>query len=260
MSVTPFDMWEGFVVLGMVCVLMVVVVVLSHFKKLGLGKEFTVGMVMGSLQLFGIALVLTWLFAFPLWYFPIWILMGAMVLVGGYTSAKRAADMPRAWEITTPSIAISAVVVMAVLAVSGAMPMKPQYIIPLGGMVFGNSMRICSLSLERLMREVRVNKAALETTLSLGANSKQALEPYGKMSVRAALIPTIDNLKTLGIIFIPGAMAGLLIAGADPIVAAQYQIIIFLMLVGGGVISALTVAWLAERKLFNDSEQVQDWV
>jgi putative ABC transport system permease protein len=102
--------------------------------------------------------------------------------------------------------------------------------------------------------------AAIETALSLGATGKQALEEYGRFSVRASLIPTIDRLKTLGIIFIPGAMAGLLIAGTDPPVAAEYQIIVYLMIVGGGIITSIMVTYLSRKRIFTSAEQVADWI
>jgi putative ABC transport system permease protein len=140
------------------------------------------------------------------------------------------------------------------------MPMKPQFIIPLSGMAFGNSMAICSISLERLFRELKLNKKVIETALSLGANSKQAFDDYGRFSIKASLIPTIDRLKTLGIIFIPGAMSGLLIAGTDPLVAAEYQIIVYLMIVGGGIITALLAAYFARKRIFNDAIQLEEWI
>ena len=110
------------------------------------------------------------------------------------------------------------------------------------------------------MREVKLNRTAIETALSLGANSKQALDEYGRLSIKTSLIPTIDRLKTLGIIFIPGAMAGLLIAGTNPILAAEYQIIVYLMIVGGGIITAIIASFLSRKRLFNDAEQLADWI
>ena len=74
------------------------------------------------------------------------------------------------------------------------------------------------------------------------------------------MIPTIDRLKTLGVIFIPGAMAGLLIAGTNPILAADYQIIVYLMIVGGGILTAIIAAYLSRKRLFNDAEQLADWI
>jgi putative ABC transport system permease protein len=183
-----------------------------------------------------------------------------MIIVSGYTSAKRAGKMPKAYLITTPSILIGATVALTVLALSRAMPMQPQFIIPLTGMAFGNAMAICSISLERLLREIKLNQTAIETRLSLGANGKQALDEYSRFTIRASLIPNIDSLKTLGFIFIPGAMSGLLIAGTDPLVAAEYQIIVYLMIIGGGLITSMLVHYFSRKHIFTASEQLQRWI
>ena len=256
----PYTWQEGLIILGIACILLAIVIIISFIKKLDVGKEFAYAIIKGGGQLFIIALFLTFLFSYELWYLMIWVLIGSMVLVGGYTSAKRATKMPKAYQVTTPSILLGATVALIVLAISNAMPLQPQFIVPLTGMAFGNSMAICSLSLERLLREVNLNKNSIETMLSLGANQKQAIESYGRFSIRAALIPTIDRLKTLGIIFIPGAMSGLLIAGTDPIVAAEYQIIVYLMIVGGGIITSLMVATLSRKKIFSNYDQIEEWV
>jgi putative ABC transport system permease protein len=256
----PYTWEEGLVIMALVLVLLSIVIIVSVFKKIGIGRDFALGILIGGIQLFTVALFLTFLFGFELWYFLIWVLLVTMVLVGGYISAKRASKMPGAYWITTPAILVGAVVALVVLAVSRAMPMEPQFIVPLAGMAFGNSMAVCSLAIERLIRETRLSKAAIETLLSLGANSKQAIEEYGKLSIRASLIPTIDRLKTLGIIFIPGAMSGLLMAGTDPIVAAEYQIIIFMMIIGGGIITTLLTVSLSRKRLFTHAEQFEDWV
>jgi putative ABC transport system permease protein len=260
LSGIPYSWDEGLIVLLSVLVLLVLVIILSAIKKLGIGKEFSIAIFKGGIQLFIIAIFLTFLFNYELWYFLIWLLIGTMILVSGYISAKRASKIPNAYLITTPSILIGSSLVLIVLAISKAMPLEPQFIIPLSGMAFGNSMVICSLTLERLMREVRLNRLLIETALSLGANSKQTLESYGRLSIQASLIPTIDRLKTLGIIFIPGAMAGLLIGGTDPLVAAEYQIIVYLMIVSGGIITSLLVFYFTRNKIFNDFEQLSDWI
>jgi putative ABC transport system permease protein len=260
LSGIPYTWDEGLIILLSVFVLLIIVILISVIKKIGVGKEFTYAIFKGGGQLTIIALFLTFLFDYEFWYFIIWFLIGSMILIGGYTSAKRASNMPNAYSITTPAILSGAFVALVVLALSRAMPMQPQFIVPLSGMAFGNSMAICSLSLDRLLREVRLNKTAIETSLSLGATSKQALDEYSRFSIKAALIPNIDSLKTLGIIFIPGAMSGLLIAGTDPLVAAEYQIIVYLMIVGGGIITALFVSYLARKRIFNEAEQLEEWV
>ncbi len=256
----PYTPLEGLFVLAGVFLLFILVLIISYIKKLGIGKEFAIALAKGGLQLSIIALVLTFLFTIDWWYYPIFILLGLMVIVSGFTSSKRASSMPQAYKITIPAILLGSTSAIVVLIVSRAMLLQPQFIIPLSGMVFGNTMNICSLSLDRLIREVKMNKGAIETMLSLGASSQQALNEYNNLSIKASLIPTIDSLKTLGIIFIPGAMAGLLIAGTDPLVAAEYQIIVYLMIVGGGIISSIMVNYFARKKVFTSAEQLQNWI
>lgn len=260
MNGIPYDILEGFFILLSVLSLLVLVVILTALKKLGISKEMIISVGKGAAQLFIIAVILNLLFAYPAWYIPIWAFLAMMVVIGGHTSAKRATEMPGAFKITTPSILVGGSLVLIVLAVTRAMPLHPQFIIPLAGMTFGNSMRICSICMERLISEVKQNKAEIETALSLGADSKKAVKNHADTSIRASLIPTLDNLKTLGIIFIPGAMSGLLMGGTTPILAAQYQIIVYLMIVAGGTISTIMATQLAKRKVFNDKEQLREWV
>jgi putative ABC transport system permease protein len=260
LSGIPYTWDEGLIILASVFVLFFIVLIISIIKKVGIGRDYTYAILKGGGQLAIIAIILTFLFDYEYWYFGIWFLLGSMVLIGGYTAAKRAHGMPKSYNVTTPAILIGASTAIIVLAISRAMPMQPQFIIPLSGMCFGNAMTICSLALNRLLREIKLNKNAIETALSLGATSKQALEEYSRLSIKSALIPNIDSLKTLGIIFIPGAMSGLLIAGTNPIVAAEYQIIVYLMIVGGGIIAALIVTYLSRKKLFTQAEQLAEWI
>lgn len=260
MSGIPYTWEEGALILGMVMVLFIIAIIISIWRKIGIAKEYTIALLRGSIQLFIAAAILFFLFEFEYWYFPIWIFIAAMAVMGGYTSARRAKKMPKAYRITTPSILIGATIVLSVLAITGAMPSKPQFIIPLAGMAFGNSMTICSLALNRLIREFETNKPTLETMLSLGAPPRVAMKEYSRMSVKAALIPNIDSLKTLGIIFIPGAMSGLLIAGTNPILAAEYQIIVYLMIVGSGMITSLIVVALSKRMFFTKAHQIEEWI
>jgi putative ABC transport system permease protein len=260
LSGIPYTWDEGLIILGMVMVLFFAVIIISIWRKIGIAREYSIALLRGGAQLFIAATILYFVFEFDYWYYPVWLIIAAMAVMGGYTSAKRAGKMPKAYRITTPSILVGATVVLTVLAITGAMPAKPQFVIPLAGMAFGNAMTICSLALNRLIREFETNRPVLETMLSLGADSKEAMKEYSKMSVKAALIPNIDSLKTLGIIFIPGAMAGLLIAGTNPILAAEYQIIVYLMIVGGGIITSLMVVTLARRMVFTSAHQIAEWV
>ena len=260
LSGIPYTPEQALFTMALAGVLIVVAVVLMRMKRLGTEKEYLYALLKGGVQIFLLALFLTYLFSSPYWYMLIWILLIGMVLVAGRTSAKRASGMPDAGSVTTPAILTGSVVVIVVLALSGAMPMTPQFIIPLSGMVFGNSMTICSLTSERFLREIRLGKDRVESALSLGIPSDMAMDEFGKQAIKAAIMPTIDRLKTLGIIFIPGAMTGLIMAGTDPLVAAEYQMIIYFMITGGGMITAVLTIYLMRRKVFTKAEQLAEWV
>jgi len=142
------------------------------------------------------------------------------------------------------------------MAVTGIMPLDPQFVIPLSGMVFGNSMNVSSLTLNRIVGEIRNNRERVEAALVLGATSSQAAESYLRVSVRAGLISNIDSLKTLGIIFIPGTMAGLMMAGASPVLAAVYQIAVYFMILGAGIVTSLLASHFAVKRLFTEAHQL----
>ena len=260
MTGVPYDEIGMILPLAIVSVLLVAALALSRARGIGLEKEMVKAMLKGSFQLFALSLFLTYLFSSPWWHILTWLLIISMALLAGAISAGRAGGLPKAYRITTPSILLGSTTVLVVLYLSGAMPPEPYFIIPLGGMIFGNSMNICSLTLERLAREIKLNSEQVETMLILGASPREASAPFVRGSVRSALIPTVDNLRTLGIIFIPGAMAGLMMAGTPPLVAAAYQLIVFLMIVGGGMITALTASHLASKEMFTGDHRLADWI
>ncbi len=255
---------EGILVLASVSVLFFLVVLISSWKRVGIGKDLTKGFVIGGSQLALVSIILMalieWESEGTFWLPAAAVMVVGMAIISGLRSAKRSPDMPSALRITATSITLGSVLSLSVLLVADAIPLRPEFVIPLAGMAFGNSMDICSLTIERMTREFRMGRGGIETRLSLGSTSSQAVEEIDRMAIRTALIPTIDRMKTLGIIFIPGAMAGLIMAGVQPLVAAQFQLVIFLMIVGGGVITSLATVTLARASFFNERHQLQDWV
>jgi len=252
----PYDAFEGLLRLACTAVLMMVVIILSYIKKIGIGREVVIATVRGFAQLMILALVFALIFDAPDWWIFVCMLFAAMIAMAGWTSSKRVREIPRAWEITTPSIIAGAALSLSVMALTGIMPLNPQFVIPLSGMAFGNTMNVCSLTLNRIAAEMKNNRQRIEAALALGATSQQAAEPYLRVSVKTALIPNIDSLKTLGIIFIPGAMAGLLMAGTPPLVAAEYQIVVFFMILSAGIVTSMSASHFATKRLFTDAHQL----
>ncbi len=134
---------------------------------------------------------------------------------------------------------------------------QPQYLIPLLGMLLGNSMTAIGLGLDTLTRNAIQLKNKIEAQLALGKTAKESMQFIKEQSLHSAMIPIINMLVAAGIISLPGMMTGQILAGADPIEAVKYQIMIMLLIAtstGLGTVMAIT---LASRRLFDDQQRLQ---
>jgi putative ABC transport system permease protein len=127
-------------------------------------------------------------------------------------------------------------------------------------MVIGNSMRACSLLFERLTSEVRQSIPRIEAALALGANSSQAASAPMRASFRASLIPVLDTVKVVGLIQLPGAMTGMLIAGARPTEAIKYQIVIMYMILCAVAVTVSLVLFLSRRMYFEPGHRLAETI
>jgi putative ABC transport system permease protein len=252
-----YDPVTGMIRLGLGLILLIIVFALSRWKKLDIERDLGIAAIRGFCQLMLLSIIITAIFDLNDLFLVLLVLV-IMATAGGYTSARRAKGIPKMFSITLTSILIGSSTALAILILIGLIPLQPEFLIPLGGMAIGNSMIGCSLTINRLKSEFKNNRNKVETALALGATSEQAGEPYFRASVKAALIPTIDNLKTLGIIFIPGAMTGMLIAGADVIWAAEYQIAVFLMIMSSKSIAIIILSILIKNRLFTEEHQLNE--
>ncbi len=108
-------------------------------------------------------------------------------------------------------------------------PYRADYVIPIAGMVLGNSMNGIALALERVFADLDARDEEILALTALGASSWEAASPSIRSALRAGLIPTLNSMAAVGIVFIPGMMAGQILAGADPLAATGYQIVVMLM-------------------------------
>ncbi len=132
----------------------------------------------------------------------------------------------------------------------------PHYFLPLGGMVVGNSMSAAALALERLFSDLRSHRAEVELRLCLGAGATEASREVVRDAVRAGMIPSINAMMGVGLVFIPGMMTGQILAGADPLVAVRYQIVVMLMLAGSTALSTVLIVLLARRRCFDAGQRL----
>ncbi|MCB0130217.1 MAG: iron export ABC transporter permease subunit FetB [Caldilineaceae bacterium] len=244
-----------FVRIGASVGLVALAALMSYWQKAGLGKDLAMATVRSFVQLIAIGYALEFIFnQESLWWTLL--IITVMLTVAAYTSAGRAKGIPNALLITNASIGIGALLTIGLLVGLGIFELRAQFIIPIAGMVIGNTMTTCSLVMARLRDDVRDQRNQIETALALGATSRQAVQPTVRRAIRAAMVPVIDTTKTVGLIKLPGAMTGMILAGASPLEAVQLQIIVMYMLTGATAFTALAAAFLTAQVFFTNVHQL----
>jgi putative ABC transport system permease protein len=236
-------------------ILVAIAVVLSRMNSLSLERDILVGTARAFLQLMAIGYLLNFLFDLRRLELVI-LLLVVMILVGGHTSSRRAKALRGGFLLAAGSIGLGTFVTLGLLIGLGIITTEPRYLIPLAGMTIGNATRTCSLALERLRAELSSRSREVEAALALGATSRQAAQHIVRAAVRAAMVPLVDTLKIVGLIQFPGAMTGMILAGARPLDAVRIQLIVMYMLVAAALIASISIALLALRRSFTRGHQL----
>ena len=184
------------------------------------------------------------------------LIIGVMTLIAGYTSGGRATGVPHARPVALLSISLGAALTLGLLVGLNVFSFTAQQIIPIAGMVIGNSMNAMAISLERLLGDLRGRRGEVEMQLCLGADYREASQDIFRDAMRAGMIPSINSMMAVGVVFIPGMMTGQILAGADPVSAIRYQIVVMVMLVGSTALGSLLVLSLVRRRCFGPAQQL----
>lgn len=134
----------------------------------------------------------------------------------------------------------------------------PRYLIPLAGMVIGNSMTGASLAVERLAAEFRERREEIETALCLGSSVQLAAEPVVSSAFRAALIPSVNAMAAMGLVFLPGMMTGQILSGTEPLIAVKYQIAIMCVITGSVALTTFLILRLGYRSYFTSYQSLRE--
>jgi putative ABC transport system permease protein len=148
------------------------------------------------------------------------------------------------------AFATSAVVSLGVLFGFGVFPLQARALIPLAGMMVGNAMTATVLVGRCVFEELRDKRPEVEARLALGISSREAARPYLRSALRTALIPQIESTKAVGIVFLPGAMTGLILAGVDPMKAVLVQAAVMYLVLGSAATTTTVIALGVSRRLF----------
>jgi len=186
------------------------------------------------------------------WSFA-WILV--MVLFAADTVGRRAPEVPRARLLALVAFGATTVVTLGLLFGLGVFPLEPRTLVPLAGMTVGNSMTACILVGRRIVAEFLDKRPEIETRLALGFRARAAFSPYLRAAVRTALIPRIETTKAVGIVFLPGAMTGLILAGVAPLEAVVVQVVVMYLVLAAATVTTGVVGSGLARVLFTPDER-----
>ncbi|KAL5721055.1 Agglutinin-like protein 3 [Ranunculus cassubicifolius] len=250
------DFLKGMVKPVAATAVVLIAVVLSYVQSLGLEKEMIYAIIRAFVQLSIVGFVLQFIFTQKN---AGWIVLAYlfMVTIAGYTAGQRAKHVPNGKYIAVASILTGTSITMFVLVILKVFPFTPRYIIPIAGMMVGNSMTVTGVTMKRLRDDVKLQMSLVETALALGATPRQATHQQVKRSLVLALSPVIDNAKTVGLISLPGAMTGLIMGGASPLEAIQLQIVVMNMLIGATTISSIASTYLCWPAFFTKAYQLE---
>jgi putative ABC transport system permease protein len=229
----------------------------SFWRRADLERDIGIAALRSFVQLTAIGYAIKLIFeADALWL--VFALLAVMVVFGALTARSRARKVPDAFWPLLIALAIAGAATLGLVVALGVFEATPRYLVPVGGMVIGNAMTASAVALNRLGDEMADSRARIEATLALGATAQEAARPTVRRALRSGMITLVDSTKTTGLIFFPGTMVGMLLAGANPTDAVRLQLILLYTLLGSVAIAALVATTLAYRNFFTPAQQLRE--
>ncbi|MFP4380846.1 MAG: ABC transporter permease [Candidatus Sumerlaeia bacterium] len=125
-----------------------------------------------------------------------------------------------------------------------------RFAIPLGGMILGNCLRADIIGIRNFYEAIRKSEKAYLNSLAMGAGMLEAVRPWFRDAIMAALNPTIATMATIGLVALPGMMTGVILGGAEPMTAIKYQIAIMIAIFSGTAITVLLAILVTMKSSF----------
>ncbi|WP_370559434.1 iron export ABC transporter permease subunit FetB [Edwardsiella tarda] len=242
--------------LVMALALVAIALVISGREKLGLGKDILWSVSRAIVQLIVVGYVLKYIFHLD--NALLTLLMVLFICVNAaWNAKKRSKNLSNAFAMSLIAIVTGTALTLTILIVSGSIVFTPMQVIPIAGMIAGNAMVAVGLCYNNLRQRFHDERQRVQEMLSLGASPKQASAAIIRASIKAAMIPTVDSAKTVGLVSLPGMMSGLIFAGIDPVKAIRYQIMVTFMLLSTASLSTIIAGYLAYAKFYTARNQLR---
>ncbi|WP_436792992.1 ABC transporter permease [Actinospongicola halichondriae] len=240
-------------------VLVAVTIAISLWRKLGLERDVVVAVVRAGVQLLavGYALALVIDPDHPDENVPLaWGWLVFMVGFAAWTVSRRAPEVPGVLRLALQALSASTLATVAVIFGLGIFPVEPRAIIPIGGMMVGNAMSSTVVAGRRILAEFSEKRPDVEARLALGQSWQEASRPSLRSALRTGMTSQIETTKAVGLVFLPGAMTGLILAGVDPVDAVLVQAAIMFLILGAVAINVVVIGTGVTKRLFTDDHRL----
>ncbi len=231
-------------------------IIVSYKEKLHIIKDLLVATLRAVVQLVILGYLLHFIFDVnQTWLLLLFVLI--IIINASWNTISRASPvMHHVFWISFIAIFIGVALPLVGIVITGAIEFKPNEVIPIAGMLGSNGLIAINLAYQNLDREFVKEMSQIEAKLALGANPKLSSKGTIRESIKTAIVPTIDSVKTYGIVSIPGMMTGLIIGGVDPLEAVKFQLLVVFIHTTATIMSALIATYLSYRQFFNERGQL----
>ncbi len=248
--------------LAIAYVFVLLLLVLSKARGVGREKLILLATTRMTVQLTAMGFVLMFVFERPSWWITL-LMLAVMLGFAVYNAAKRV-KIPMSRELkrlmavcmVAGYLVTAGVFLFAVLRVEPWF--DPQYCIPVSGMIVGNAMTGIALGAKKLCAGMREKRTMVENSLMLGASPRAATREIVNDAFDSAILPTMNNMLTMGIVSLPGMMTGQILSGTFPLTAIKYQIGIMLAILGCTALTVVLFVTLGYQTFFTSYHALRD--
>jgi putative ABC transport system permease protein len=245
--------WGG---LALSFILVAVAVGLSVWQGLRLEREILWASARAITQLLAVGYLLVLVVDDDAPVIWAWLWVVAMVIFAAVTVYRRAPEIPDILRLSALAIAASATVSLLVVFGLGVYPNVGRAVVPIAGMMIGNSIGSVVVAARRIVGELADRRPEVEARLALGQPWQQASKPFVRSALRTALTSQLESTKAVGLVFLPGAMTGLILAGVDPVDAVLVQAAIMYLILGCVATNVVIIGLGLTRQLFTPDHRL----
>ncbi len=240
--------------------LVLLAIALSWWLGLRIERSVAWASLRAAVQLIAVGFLLAWILRSGVPGFWAWIWVGVMGVVAAGVMSHRIPDGPSVILAAMIAITGSTAVSLGVAFGMGVFPLEPVSVVVVAGITLGNVLPTAVLAATQVVSIARDRPETIESLLALGFDRSGVVRQIGPRAARLALMPQVERTKVVGLIALPGALTGLLLAGVDPIDAVVIQLLVMYLVLGSAAMAAVVVVWFMARATVTNEFRLAGWV